>query len=556
MYNPPGDEPPGPEWAPWSRKDRWHNRFRLWTAVQLFPELRLRALGLGYLEGPVGLSVTWPFLLEGRLGFPGGEVLVRADEGGGLLRLSLPPFRLEGGFRGGTPHLYADYSSSYEGVAYRLGVGYGGSPYLEGGVGYGRVSLGGRLGGDESSLYGRLEGREGDWSFRGRAALGGGGLALGLEVQGELDPRSLRLEGEWREGRGRLSLLAAYRFSFGLPAEAGLLLGYPLPALLEGETLPKAQILVGDIQGVADEGGRFALRLPPGAYRVQALPPPGVLGLPVEERVELGPGEKVNLRLFPRRAVRVQAVCPEGSGWVLFQGEGTGIDLPCGGKGLLPEGRYRVEARPKAGYRLARPLPSALLLEYGEEAVVQVSFEPIPVEKERPKKLLPISLFALEGSSTQVAAPGETLRVLAPGARRLLLLGPGLSLSLPLSETVTLPLDLPPGVYTLKAEGDGGEGVAELTVDPSRPLFLVQFSPPRPLPGERVRVTVQPRALVQEVVLRLPWGEALSLSKGEGGFTGEFLLPASLERGTVIFLEEVGRAQMGEFPFRVGLRPR
>lgn len=536
--------------------------FRLWTALQLLPKPSLKALGLGYAEGPVALSAAWPLLLEGQLGFPGGGVLVRVEEGGSLLRLSLPPFLLEGGIKDdGTFRFYTDYSSRYEGVAYRLGMGYSGLPYLVGSIGYGGVSLEGRLGGDGSSLHGRLEGREGDWSFRGRAGLGPLGLVLGLEVQGDLDPWSLRLEGEWREGGGRVSLQAGYRFSFGLPAEAGLLLGYPLPALLEGESLPKAQIrlvfapsrqsTVGDIQGVADERGRFALRLPPGAHRVQALPPPGVLGLPVEERVELGPGERAFLRLLPRRAVKVKAVCKEGSGQVRLLGEGGELSLPCGKDGLLPEGRYRVEALPARGYRLRTPPESPLLLGYGEERSIEALFEAIPVERERPQRLIPIAFFSLEGTPTQVAAPGETLRVEAPGAERLVLLGVGDLGPLPLT---TLPMDLPPGVYLLEALGPGGKGVVELTVDRGRPLFLTEFSPPRPVPGEKVRVLVQPRTLVQEVVLRLPWGEVLPLSEEGGRFRGEFVLPDFLEGGKVVLLEGIGRVQGGrELPFRVAL---
>lgn len=274
----------------------------------------------------------------------------------------------------------------------------------------------------------------------------------------------------------------------------------------------------------------------------------------MEERVELGPGGRAFLRLFPRRAVRVKAVCEGGSGQVRLLGEGGELSLPCGKDGLLPEGRYRSEAVPAKGHRLKAPLESSLLLSYGEEKRIEVPFEPIPIRKEKPRKLIPITLFSLEGTPTEVAAPGETLRVEAPGGERLVLVGVGDLGPLPL---VTLPMDLPPGVYFLEAIGPEGRGAVELTVDGGRPLLLAEFSPPRPAPGERVRVTVGPRTLIQEVVLRLPWGEVLPLSEEGGRFRGEFVLPEGLEGGKAVFLEGVGRTQGGrELPFRVALRLR
>ncbi|WP_352414866.1 hypothetical protein [Thermus sp.] len=199
--------------------------------------------------------------------------------------------------------------------------------------------------------------------------------------------------------------------------------------------------------------------------------------------------------------------------------------------------------------------------------VLKPGFEPIPLETiQNPPRPIPVRVFSLDKEPARVVAPQEALWVEAPGAGRVFWVGPGGRVEGRQKKDglflLLVPEGLPPGAYLVEAEGEQGKGSFEVVLDPGRPLFLVQFDPPRPAPNERVRVTVQPRTLVQEVVLRLPWGKALPLLREGERFVGDLLLPGSLESGKVVFLEVFaprsteGLAQgpAGAFSFRVGLR--
>ncbi|KIX84816.1 hypothetical protein [Thermus filiformis] len=221
------------------------------------------------------------------------------------------------------------------------------------------------------------------------------------------------------------------------------------------------------------------------------------------------------------------------------------------------------------------------MLAYGERAVLRPLFEPEPLEVARPGALLTLAFFALDGTPTEAAAPGEVLRVRAPGAKRVALtrreqevvvaepLGTVASQREQVEFILRVPFDLEGGTYLVRAtaEGEEAKGERELRVDPSRPLFRFIFTPPRPAPGERVEVRLEARTLLREARLRLPWGGETLLSpgvasQGEQGregwvLTGAFVLPPSLSFGQVVALEGVALTPDGvELPFRAAVRLR
>ncbi|MER3537718.1 MAG: hypothetical protein C4301_09655, partial [Thermus sp.] len=205
----------------------------------------------------------------------------------------------------------------------------------------------GRLGQGGPALSALLEG---EWEgLRGRAF-----LSLLDGGQGELEVRAL--PGAVLEDLGffakvsrqkavRLEAGAVFRFSLELPEEVGGLLS-PSLALLQGETLPGAEVWVeggsGTYRAVGDEKGRFALRLPPGTYRLLVFPPPGVVALPAQAEVELP--QKDPIRLLPIPALEVRADCPAPAG----RG-GPGPGSPLRGRGPSSRGAVPGRGRPLGG---------------------------------------------------------------------------------------------------------------------------------------------------------------------------------------------------------------
>jgi len=124
-----------------------------------------------------------------------------------------------------------------------------------------------------------------------------------------------------------------------------------------------------------------------------------------------------------------------------------------------------------------------------------------------------------------------------------------------------VPFDLEGGTYPVQAtaEGEKAKGEKELRVDPSRSLFRLIFTPPRPALGERVVVRLEARTFLREARLRLPWGGESVLNPAEEGWTlvGAFTLPPSLSFGQGVTLEGVALTPDGaELPFRAAVRLR
>ncbi|WP_038060392.1 carboxypeptidase-like regulatory domain-containing protein [Thermus filiformis] len=313
----------------------------------------LGSLSFSLARGPWSLALGYPLFAEGRVYLPelrGGELYARLDETGGRLRLSFPPYALEVGLLGG-PFGSLEYASFGGGLSYRLKAGYQTGAFLEGGLGYRAgaygLSLGGRVG-SNASLYLAGDARLGEVALRGLVSYPFSGSPSGfLEAEGQLEDVKVFLRGEYLRGLA-FRAGAALPFSLDLPELQSLL--YPSFALLQGKTLPGGEVRVGSYRAIADGEGRFALRLPPGTYRVSALPPAGVLALPEEREVRLPPGGEASLVLLPLRAVRVEVVCEAGAGRVRLVGERTGAEVRCGESALLPEGTYRAEVFPEKGF--------------------------------------------------------------------------------------------------------------------------------------------------------------------------------------------------------------
>jgi len=506
-----------------------------------------------------------PFFAEGRAYLPEfrGALYARVDGTGGRFRLSLPPYTLEWGLME-TPFGSIGYASSGGGLSYRLRAGYQKSAFLEGGLSYRTgtygLSVGGFVG-SRASLYLAGDARLGEVALRGLVSYPFSGSPSGfLEAEGRLEDVKVFL-------RGELSKALAFRagavlpFSLDLPELQGLF--YPSFALLQGKTLPGGEVRVGSYRVVADSEGRFALRLPPGTYRVSAFPPAGVLALPVDQEVRLSPGGRAELVLLPLRAAKVRVVCEGGTGRVRLLGERANRELACGESALLPEGVYRVVALPEKDLRLKEPFPREVSLTYGEELVLRPLFEPEPLEVVRPAVFIPLALFALAGTPTEAAALGEALWVRAPEAKRVVLVQGEREVAVAQPSErgflLRVPLDLPKGVYLVQATGEEGAGEKELRVDPGRPLFRFIFTPPRPAPGERVEVRLEARTLLREARLHLPWGgETLLSPEGEGWvLTGFFVLPPSLPFDQVVALDGVAFTPEGtELPFQAAVKLR
>ena len=571
--------------------------------LSLLPAPRLEGLRAGWTQGGLSLALGYPLFAEARAYLEGVEVYARAGEEAGLLRIGGPPYRLEGGVANGRPFAYAEYARELgEGAAFRIGLGHRDGVYGEGAFGYRQKGWGllleGRLGAGGPALSASLEG---EWEgLRGRAF-----LSLLDGGQGEVEVRAL--PGAVLEDLGffakvsrkllgpggpntkeavRLEAGAVFRFSLELPEEVERLLS-PSLALLQGETLPGAEVRLvalaqgggsGTYRAVADGKGRFALRLPPGTYRASVLPPPGAVALPAQAEVELP--QKEPIRLFPIPALEVRADCPPQAGRVrlLPAGEGLPQEVPCGGAVLLPEGRYRVVAVPSEGYRLRGDLPEVMEVFASRSTEVSPSqgpgtpvvlkpFEPIPLETiPTPPRPIPVRVFSLDREPVRVVAPREALWVEAPGAERVFWVGPGGRVEGKEKKDglflLLVPEGLPPGAYLVEAEGGQGKGSFEVVLDPGRPLFLVQFDPPRPAPNQKVGVHLVSRTLIQEAFLRLPWGETVQLEAAsppgvdQGEFFGSFLLPP-LRPGQVVEVEGVAVSWNRErLSFRAAFRVR
>ncbi len=312
-------------------------------------------------------------------------------------------------------------------------------------------------------------------------------------------PRETRLEG---------SLLLPFTLTLPIPDP-----GYGTLRLRVDPPLEGLRLTLGE--EVIPASGELRLYLPQGSHALR-LSGPGIL--PLVERVEVKGGEEKEIILRPVRLAQLLLRCEGGEVQI-----GSGR-YPCGASLTLPPGRYRVVPLPRPGLRPGEALEVELLP--GAKAVVEPSWTPLPQEEARPKRLLSLGLLDLEENPLPRPAPGEWVRVGGIEGEGLVQLyrNGELVYQGPASEPFPIPRE--EGAYRLVFQGEKGIGEISFQPDPTRTLFPIFLDPPRPRPGERLRLLLKPRIPWERV--KAVFLEDAPLERAEEGFRGEVAIPGDL----------------------------